>query len=251
MGHRTYNGGMSAVYSPFFLIKQGKAPIHLAAEREDGIACVATLIAHQADVNLRTSGNVTTLQLALEAGTSRKQMVSMLLDAGAEPNAVLDQHGTILHPVAAMGLVDILDLLLKAGGDTSVRNAFGQTALDVALRYKHTQTAMILQTEALSSHGLADATDVTPIFNIPKIIADVDQISQEAGASTTPFVDFDCMIQGRFEENDPEQNKPRRVKSISAFVTREWTALKDEAMRHSISIIKKSISPKAETAHSD
>jgi hypothetical protein len=98
MGFRTYYGGKSAVFRPFYLKQEAKAAIHLAAERESGVATLETLISHRVDVNIKTSNNHTTLQLALEAGKSTNQILSILLQARADPNAFLKSRQTIQGP---------------------------------------------------------------------------------------------------------------------------------------------------------
>lgn len=144
MGYRTYYGGKSGVFSPFHANSEAKYPIHLAAERESGVACVEVLIRYGADVNIRTSDQTTTLQLALESRRSKHQMFSILLKAGARPNDTLDKGQTILHLVAAMGLSNIVELLLAHGADKTVVDDFGHTPADMALRYGHAETAKML-----------------------------------------------------------------------------------------------------------
>lgn len=158
MGLRTYHGGKSAIFSPFYLKQEGKAAIHLAAERETGIATLETLISHHVDVNIRTSNNHTTLQLALEAGKSMNQILPLLLQAGADPNAILESRQTILHLVAAMGLDEAIKILLASGANPSIRDAHDQTPGQLAARYGHIGTAELLgfvePSRGPSSYGL-------------------------------------------------------------------------------------------------
>ncbi|KAH6680268.1 hypothetical protein B0J14DRAFT_648647 [Halenospora varia] len=144
MGFRTYYGGKSGVYSPFYLNQENKAAIHLATERENYMAVVQVLIKHGANVNIRTSNKITTLQLALEAKKSKNEMFSILLEAGADPNARLDQQQTVLHLVAAMGSDETVKILLAGGADQTIKDAFGQTPGQLALRYGHRSTAKLL-----------------------------------------------------------------------------------------------------------
>ncbi|RFU26917.1 hypothetical protein B7463_g9416, partial [Scytalidium lignicola] len=154
LGFRTYYGGKSGVYSPFYVNQEAKAAIHLAAERENCISTLETLIRHGANVNIRTSNSNTTLQLALEAGKSTNQIFSILLKAGTKPNDRLDQGQTILHLVAAMGLDEMVRILLASGADELIKDAFGQTPGELALRYGHTGTAKLLGVVAPPSQPL-------------------------------------------------------------------------------------------------
>ena len=141
MGFRTYDGGKSGVINPFYVKQERKAAIHLAAERENGITTLKTLIKHQADVNIRTSNNRTALQLALEAGKLTNQNLSILLKAGADPNAILESHQTILRLVAPRGLEETINILLAAGASTLVQDVFRQTPGELAARYGHKSIA--------------------------------------------------------------------------------------------------------------
>ena len=60
-------------------------------------------------------------------------VVQALLRAGADPNGPRTGHGnTALHLAAWWGHADVVALLLSHGADPSIRNAGGQTALQMA-----------------------------------------------------------------------------------------------------------------------
>jgi hypothetical protein len=55
-----------------------------------------------------------------------------LLERGANPNQIHPKYGTPLNHCAAMGKPDLMQVLLERGADVTVRNALGQTPLQVA-----------------------------------------------------------------------------------------------------------------------
>ncbi|MFG6430273.1 ankyrin repeat domain-containing protein [Roseateles sp. LYH14W] len=73
------------------------------------------------------------------------QVVQRLLIAGASPNEVDDMMQTPLHVAAESDdCVPVLQLLLGAGAQTSLRCSFGDTPLDLALRRGSSRCAEIL-----------------------------------------------------------------------------------------------------------
>jgi hypothetical protein len=68
------------------------------------------------------------LQIAM---TPQRTGAERLLDRGADPNCVHPRHGTPIHAATGAGDVDLLQLLLDRGGDVNVRNAQGQTPLQM------------------------------------------------------------------------------------------------------------------------
>jgi len=80
---------------------------------------------------------------AVRHGTAH--VVQRLLIAGASPNEVDDMMQTPLHVAAESDdCVPVLQLLLGAGAQTSLRCSFGDTPLDVAQRRGSSRCAEIL-----------------------------------------------------------------------------------------------------------
>ncbi|KAI1479018.1 ankyrin repeat-containing domain protein [Daldinia eschscholtzii] len=166
MGFRTYNSGYSGVSSPFYLSQELQAPLHYCVARDDAVAGVRSLIEHGADVNMRTSSGNTPLQLALNAGGASETFCRLLLDAGADPNAIIGQGQTLLHRVAAMGLEEIVQALYDAGANCWLLDSFGRCPYDLAVRYGHTRIVDILkpdsqikrtgESDSLSKEDIAD-----------------------------------------------------------------------------------------------
>ena len=57
----------------------------------------------------------------------------MLLEGGADVNAATARGNTALHAATRRGWTEIIELLVEHGAMLEVRNARGQTPLDLAL----------------------------------------------------------------------------------------------------------------------
>lgn len=129
----------------------GFFPLGLAAffKRPDAVRALLEL---GADVRPASrSGGFTPLHSAVadDTGTVAKEIVRMLLDAGADPNAKSAGGGTPLHTAAFVGDVEITKLLLAAGADPLQTDAKGRTALDVARERDRTEAAALLHDAVL------------------------------------------------------------------------------------------------------
>ncbi|WP_420546987.1 ankyrin repeat domain-containing protein [Curvivirga sp.] len=60
--------------------------------------------------------------------------VSMLIEAGADVNAVGDMSETPLHVAVKLGNLAIIDTLLKVGANTSMISEFGETPMGLAAK---------------------------------------------------------------------------------------------------------------------
>jgi ankyrin repeat protein len=138
------------------------------ASRNGHPAVVEELLAHDPDLSFRAFLSATSLHWAYFSG--RREVVELLLRAGADPTLrdgeynctprafgicvasswgfpgifarvlrmdpaavnILEGRGTPLHEAARAGNAPIVQALLAAGADPSIRDAEGQTALDLA-----------------------------------------------------------------------------------------------------------------------
>ncbi|MDD2671058.1 MAG: ankyrin repeat domain-containing protein [Syntrophales bacterium] len=86
----------------------------------------------------------------LYEGGGSAETVGVLLEHGADVNRSNDEGVTPLIGAAARGNIEVVRVLLAAGADREARIFFGrdrgETALSLAIRNKHTETARILQT---------------------------------------------------------------------------------------------------------
>jgi trimeric autotransporter adhesin len=123
----------------------GVSPLHIASEVSQQTAeLVSLLIQSGADVNAATNDKVTPLMLARELS-----VVRLLLEAGAAVNAKCSDGTAVLHQAAKLGLsAAVICCLLKAGGDATAANSEGHNAAAVAVKHGHTATAALLQRAA-------------------------------------------------------------------------------------------------------
>jgi ankyrin repeat protein len=135
--------------------KDGFFPLGLAAffKRPD---VVKVLLENGADVRMASRpAGFTPLHSAVadDAGQVTKDLVRMLLDAGADPNAKSASGGTPVHTAAFTGNISVLRMLLDAGGDASARDKKGHSPLDVARERGNTEAAAMLHDAVIEKRG--------------------------------------------------------------------------------------------------
>jgi ankyrin repeat protein len=142
----------------------GKTALHFAAQSKN-LELVKLLIHDGADVNAKAFGNVTPLMLSVDmafgqpdialelvrAGAdvsaadtngdtalliatteSTPAVMKAMLEKGANPNAQGLYKRTALHYAAMNAFIEQAQLLLRFGADPSIRDAGGQSSIDVA-----------------------------------------------------------------------------------------------------------------------
>lgn len=124
---------------------------------------VPLLLAHGADATLRTAARAGVLQLALAPHGQRDarqdaQVVTTLLDAGADVNALSRGGNTPLTTLAALGnfpeekLEPLYDVLLAAPGlDLTVVGAKRRTVLDAVRKRRQARPLLLARVEALAA----------------------------------------------------------------------------------------------------
>lgn len=178
MGFHIRVNGRSEIRSPFFFKEERRATIHLAMHTSSGASCVQSLIEYGADVNLKTSNGVTPLEYCLEYSNLdiTYEVFKILLAAGARTDGVLQGGQSIVHIVAAMGLANIIRLLLDSGVNCVVEDHHGQTPSDLAHRLGHTEVTALLADHTMQYKCIKPqnsrlpvkhhSTSDIPLFNI-------------------------------------------------------------------------------------
>jgi len=126
---------------------EGKTPLHCAAEsREADVATLRLLLEAGADVNaVSTTCSSTALGLAATAGQVEK--FQSLLDAGADAQHVNSDGYTAITYLPAHNTpahLEILRLLLQRGADPDAITSYGECPLRIAVRWGNIPAAKLL-----------------------------------------------------------------------------------------------------------
>jgi ankyrin repeat protein len=129
---------------------KGDTAIMKASRRCNGSNIVAFLLENGANINdkeVRDTIDQTPLIVAADGGC--KDIVEMLLEAGANIEHRNDQGETALIAAAQNGHKEIVQMLLDAGANVNQENADGETALDLTIKLRHKKDLVDL----LLEHG--------------------------------------------------------------------------------------------------
>ena len=117
--------------------------LHEAVEAGD-CEIVSLLIEKGADVNAVAESSITPLHEAAFYGNT--EIVKALLKAGANVKARGYRHeDTPLHIAVIHGYSDIVKILLDAGSDIAARDSLGKTPTDLAFEYNQPQILEIFR----------------------------------------------------------------------------------------------------------
>ena len=84
-------------------------------------------------------------ELIKQSGKGNKEVVEMLLDAGADPS-VQDELGNTASVLASEnGHKEVVEMLLNVGVDPNVQDKYGETALMLALANGHKEIVNLLK----------------------------------------------------------------------------------------------------------
>ena len=103
------------------------------------------LIAKGADVNAPSANMMKVAPLHSAAAVSNFDLCKLLLERGANPNAVQQGGYTPLHAAAQNGRNDIAKLLLEYWADKSLLTDKGESAVDLATGKGHKETAELIR----------------------------------------------------------------------------------------------------------
>lgn len=122
--------------------------LHLAAFFSGSAAAARVLLEAGADVDAEAAPGTGLHPLHSAAAVGHAEIVGLLLDHGAEPDAVQVRGFTALHAAAANGDDASVSRLLRAGADPARVSADGRTPSAMALERGHPETAALLDEAA-------------------------------------------------------------------------------------------------------
>jgi hypothetical protein len=116
-------------------------PLHAAVLKSDMRALRDALVSGDPGVNLSVA-NETPLSLGIIRNSP--EMVSVLLEHGADCNQKSAQGDTVLMNAAYFGRTEIVNILIEHGADVDARNESNESALEVAREGKHIAVVALL-----------------------------------------------------------------------------------------------------------
>ncbi|KAF8494849.1 hypothetical protein F5888DRAFT_1947553 [Russula emetica] len=134
---------------------EGRTPLHAAAWEGD-FEMVQVLLEYKADVNAQDpDGRRTALDYASQGsskhrylGLSLTKVARLLLEHGADVNALGSDRFTALHTAAQTGTIEVVRVLLEHGADVGAETEDGKTAFQLARGEEGTGIKKLL-----SEHG--------------------------------------------------------------------------------------------------
>ena len=166
------------------------------ATKQGHAGIVALLLEQGADVNALKEYGGTALHEAAEEG--HESIVALLLEQGADVNALKEYGGTALHEAALRGHTGVVTLLLEQGVDVNALDEKGRTALHGAARGGHESiVALLLEKGARPVQSESMDEDFARFLTEAKIVSGtldvevVKQIDAFLKSGANPNVTFD------------------------------------------------------------
>ena len=126
------------------LSSHGFYPLGIASHfgKED---IVRILLRNGANPNSSSQNGYQVFPIHSALSNGQNNIAKMLIEAGAEVNALQSSRISPLHLAAQQGNIDMIIVLLEHGANIAIRNDFGQTASDMAAEKGFPEIAEILK----------------------------------------------------------------------------------------------------------
>jgi ankyrin repeat protein len=173
-------------FAAAFIALRPYAPIHLAAYQGDAPVVRAELrrgVDVDAPLNLDGTYIGTPLWLA---SRGEPEIVSMLIDAGADVHVQGEGGATPLHVAAEFGRVDVIRLLLEAGAEVDAPGWYGMTALSEAAVAQKPRAVRALLEAGADVNGGGEALIRALDFACMQGDWEIFEILIDAGAAVPP-----------------------------------------------------------------
>jgi len=140
-------------------------------------------------VNAATERGSTTLLFACVGGNT--DIVRLLLNAGADANAMNDSHYTPLQVAAGRDYVQVMELLIEAGADIEAPNLEGETALHCASNNGARRAVEFLLDNGADPHA-RNSRGRTPLILVARECGDLEtaRVLLRAGANIDAVDDY-------------------------------------------------------------
>ena len=135
--------------------------IHLAVYKGYNKDVLEAMIEHDADVNAANKDSITSLMIACQKGNI--EAINVLLNAGADPNISDGKYGScIQHAVIGGSSKEVLETIIDHGADVNAKNKHNITALMQACKRGDVEIINILLSAGADS-SIADTNGATSI----------------------------------------------------------------------------------------
>ena len=130
---------LASAYAP-----DGFPPVGLAAFFGH-LDAVKTLIAAGADIHAPAKNALKVQAIHAAVASKNLDIVRAVLEAGADPNAAQQQGFRPMHESGSSGSRELAELLMKYGGDPTLKNDEGKSAITFAREKGHAEFANWLE----------------------------------------------------------------------------------------------------------
>lgn len=213
----------------------GQTPLSLAVSA-GAYSTVKTLLALGADISHRDENLCTVLSIAAREG--HVKIMKILLEHYADINTKDKLKNTPLHTASREGHVDCVQLLLDKKVDPLARNIYGKTPLDVAVEKRHSDVAVTFMKSSgwKDIVGCRDSDGKTPVDNmIQKCPEAVTVMMDNSIQSTGDFpdsIDYSQKLDFQFIDPGPDDVmcKRRRYYEFETMVRYD----REELLTHAL-----------------